>query len=71
MEQLYAPNRCVHVCMITVLMCMFVHIATSIDHSLIRQTFEFGKSISTVEKSILNLIQLLSLVAKYCKIGKI
>ena len=31
------------------------------DHSPIRQTFEFGKSISAVRKSILNLIQLSSL----------
>ena len=32
-----------------------------------RQTFEFGKSISTAGKSILNFKQLSSLVAKYCK----
>ena len=41
------------------------------DHSPIRQTFEFGKSISTAGKSILNFIQLSSLVAKYCKMWKI
>ena len=34
-------------------------------------TFEFGKSISIAEKSILNFIQFSSLVAKYCKMGKI
>ena len=37
-------------------------------HSPIKQTFEFGKPISTAGKSILNLLQLLSLVAKYCNI---
>ena len=37
------------------------------DHSPIRQSFEFGKSISAAGKSILNFIQLPSLVAKYCK----
>ena len=41
------------------------------DHSLIQQTFEFGKSISTAEKSILNFIQLPRLVAKYCKMWEI
>ena len=41
------------------------------DHSPIRQTFAFGKSISTAAKSILNFIQLSSLVAKYCKVLKI
>ena len=41
------------------------------DHSPIRQTFEFGKSIGTAGKSILNFMQLSSLVAKYCKIWKI
>ena len=39
-----------------------------IDHSPIRQSFEFGKSISTAGKSIVNFIQLSSLVAKYCKV---
>ena len=43
----------------------------SMDHSPIRQSFEFGKSISTAGKSILNFIQLSSLVAKYCKMWKI
>ena len=41
------------------------------DHSPIRQTFELGKSISTAGKSILNFIQFLCLVAKYCKMWKI
>ena len=41
------------------------------DHSPIQQTFEFGKSISTAEKSILNFRQLSRLVAKYCKMWKI
>ena len=40
------------------------------DHSPITQTFEFGKSVSTAGKSILNLIHLSSLAAKYCKTGK-
>ena len=40
------------------------------DHSPIRQTFEFGKSISTAGKSIFNFMQLSSLVAEYCKCGK-
>ena len=39
-------------------------------HSFIRQTFEFGKSIRTAGKSILNFIQLSSLVAKIVKRGK-
>ena len=34
------------------------------DHSPIRQTFEFGKSINAIGKSVLNFIQLSSLVAK-------
>ena len=42
----------------------------SMDHSAIKQTFEFGKSISAAEKSILNFIQLSSLLANYCKCGK-
>ena len=41
------------------------------DHSPIRQTFKFGKSISTAAKSSLNFIQLSSLVAKYCKMWNI
>ena len=41
------------------------------DHSPIQQTFEFGKSISTAGKSILNFIQLSRLVAKYFKMWKI
>ena len=40
------------------------------DHSPIRQTFEFGKSISTAGKSILNFIQLSSLVANIVKCGE-
>ena len=45
--------------------------ALLMDDSPISQTFEFGKSISTAGKSILNFIQLPSLVAKYCKMWKI
>ena len=41
------------------------------DHSPIRQTFEFGNSIRTAGKSILDFIQLSSLVTKYCKMWKI
>ena len=41
------------------------------EHSLSRQTFEFGKSISTAGKSILNFIQLSSFVGKHCKMWKI
>ncbi len=41
------------------------------DHSPIKQTFELGKFISTAGKSILNLIKLRSLVAKYRKMWKI
>ena len=41
------------------------------NHSPIRQTFEFGKLISTTGKGILNFIQLSSLDAKYCKMWKI
>ena len=37
------------------------------DHSPIRQTFKFGKSISSARKSSLNIMQLLSLAAKYRK----
>ena len=43
----------------------------AMDHSPIRQTFEFEKSISTAGKSILDFMQLSSLVAKYCKMWKI
>ena len=43
----------------------------TMGHSPIRQTFEFRKSISTAGKSILNFIQLSSLVAKNCKMSKI
>ena len=45
-------------------MCMT---STRMDYSPIRQSFEFGKSISTTGKSILNFIELSSLVAKYRK----
>ena len=41
------------------------------DHSPSRQSFEFGKSISTAGKSILNFKQLSSVFAKYCEMGKI
>ena len=40
------------------------------DHFPIRQTLEFGKSICTAGKSILNFIQLSSLVANIVKCGK-
>ena len=43
---------------------------TPMDHSPISQSFEFGKSISTAGKSILNFVQLSSLAAKYCKMWK-
>ena len=43
----------------------------TMDHSPIQQTFEFGKSISTAGKSILNFTQLLGLVVKYFKMWKI
>ena len=36
------------------------------DQFPIRQTLELGKSISTGEKSILNLVKLSSLVIEYC-----
>ena len=38
-----------------------------IDHSTIRQTLKMGKFISTVGKSMLNLVKLKILVAKYSK----
>ncbi len=41
------------------------------DHFPITQTFESGKFISTAGKSILNLVKLRSLVAKYRKLWKI
>jgi hypothetical protein len=41
------------------------------DHSPIKLNFELGKFISTAGKSILKLVKLESLVAKYCKMGKI
>ena len=41
------------------------------DHSPIRQTFELGKFISTARKSIIDLVQLRSLVEKYRKMWKI
>ena len=44
-----------------------VYISNSMDHSPIKQTFEFRKSISTARKSVLNFIQLSIFVAKYCK----
>ncbi len=41
------------------------------DHSPIRQTFELGKFVGTAGKSIINLVKLGSLVAKYRKMWKI
>ncbi len=41
------------------------------DHSPIRQTFKLGKFISTAGKSIINLVKLGRLVAKYRKMWKI
>ena len=43
---------------------------TQMDHSPIRQTFIFENNFSTVGKSVLNLVKLSSLVAKYCKLSK-
>ena len=43
----------------------------SMDHSTIRQTFEFGQSISTAGKNILNFIQLSPFVAEDCKMWKL
>ena len=40
------------------------------DHSPIQQTFEFGKSISTAGKSILNFIQLSNYKIQSCKVGE-
>ncbi len=50
----------------------FVQMAPGLmDHSPIRQTFELRKFISTARKSVLNLVKLGSLVAKYRKVWKI
>ena len=43
----------------------------TMDHSPIRQTFEFGKSISTAGKSSLNFIGLSSFVGRYFRMPKI
>ncbi len=43
----------------------------AMDHSPITQTSELGKFISTAGKSIINLVKLLSLVAKYRKMWNI
>ena len=40
------------------------------DNSPIRQTFIFENNFSKVEKSVVNLVKLSSLVAKYCKMSK-
>ena len=45
--------------------------SVAMDHSPIRQTFELGKFISTAGKSIINLVKLRSLVAKYRKMWNI
>ena len=47
------------------------HIANLMDHSPIQQTFIFENNFSTVGKSFLILVKLLSLVEKYSKISKI
>ncbi len=41
------------------------------DHSPIRQTFALGKFISIAGKSIINLVKLRSLAAKYRKMWKL
>ena len=46
-------------------------IESVMDHSPIRQTFELGKFISTAGKSIINLVNLRSLVEQYRKMWKI